>query len=315
MQKRTIFFTIGVAMTILSCSQQNDRIQPESKSLMEESAAPHATEPVTKKKSSNGFISSSAAVESISDSLHRFIRTADLKFKVKNVIQSTYDIEDITTHYNGFVTYTNLTSQVNRQMLRAISADSSVETTYYTVINSMTLRVPHTKLDSTLKAIAHNIEYLDYRVIKADNVAFNLLANELTQKRVAKNEARLAKSIGLKDNKPTEVIDAAEMLARKDEEADNATIATLTLNEQIAYSTIKLEIYQREETKQERVESFMNVDEYRPGFGSEFLKSLELGWWILKQLILFITKLWVFIVLGILAYYIYKRKVAKVGNK
>jgi len=42
------------------------------------------------------MVSSSAAVENKKDSTHKFIRTAELKFKVKSVIKSTYNIEDIT---------------------------------------------------------------------------------------------------------------------------------------------------------------------------------------------------------------------------
>lgn len=41
-------------------------------------------------------VSSLAAVENNKDTLHKFIRTADLKFKVKDVIKSTYNIEEVT---------------------------------------------------------------------------------------------------------------------------------------------------------------------------------------------------------------------------
>jgi hypothetical protein len=85
----------------------------------------------------NTFISSSAAVENNKDSTRRFIRTADLKFKVKSVINSTYDIENITNLQGGFVTYTNLTSTINNITNTAVSADSSLETTYYTVTNAI----------------------------------------------------------------------------------------------------------------------------------------------------------------------------------
>src|ERR1017187_10006070 len=53
--------------------------------------------------SSNGFISSSAAKETGKDTSRRFIRTAEMKFKVKSVIQSTYAIESIVKHMGGFV--------------------------------------------------------------------------------------------------------------------------------------------------------------------------------------------------------------------
>ena len=67
-----------------------------------------ATEGITAKAAT----SSSAAVENNKDSVHKFIRTADLKFKVKDVVQSTYTIENITNVHGGFVTYTNLSSTI-----------------------------------------------------------------------------------------------------------------------------------------------------------------------------------------------------------
>src|ERR1700741_3774994 len=37
------------------------------------------------------------------DGVRKFIKTADLKFRVKSVIRATYDIEDITHQFGGFV--------------------------------------------------------------------------------------------------------------------------------------------------------------------------------------------------------------------
>ena len=55
-------------------------------------------------------ISSSAAKQNNKDSTRKFIRTADVKFRVKNVIDVTYSIENICDKEGGFVTYTNLSS-------------------------------------------------------------------------------------------------------------------------------------------------------------------------------------------------------------
>lgn len=61
---------------------------------------------------SNAITTSSAAVEKNKDSTRKFIRTAEMKFKVKSVINSTYDIENICNDQGGFVTYTNLASTI-----------------------------------------------------------------------------------------------------------------------------------------------------------------------------------------------------------
>src|SRR5437764_710022 len=133
-----LYFTL----VLLSCNQ-NNKESVEKRSMSDSTAS---------------VISSSAAVETGKDSAGKFIRTADLKFKVKSVINSTYGIEDVVTQQEGFVIYTNLASNTDNITTTAISADSSLETTYYTVTNSIVLRVPNTKLDTTLKEIARHID-------------------------------------------------------------------------------------------------------------------------------------------------------------
>ena len=107
-------------------------------------------------------ISSSAAVVD-KNSTRKFIRTADVKFKVKNVAKSTYAIEDATSKFGGFVTYTNLQSTINEEDKTKVSQDSTLVTTKYKVENNITIRVPNTKLDTVIKTIAKQIHFLDYR--------------------------------------------------------------------------------------------------------------------------------------------------------
>ena len=84
---------------------------------------------------------------------HQFIRTANVKFRVENVAKATHQIEAVITQQGGFVTYTKLNSQKDDTQAVAISADSLLETTRYTVSNTMTLRVPNASLDTTLRAL------------------------------------------------------------------------------------------------------------------------------------------------------------------
>jgi len=261
---------------------------------------------------SNTVISSSAAVENNKDSTRKFIRTADLKFKVKSVIKSTYDIENITGRQGGFVTYTSLSSNIDNVTNIPVSADSSLETTYYTVTNSITLRVPNTRLDTTLKEIAHNIDYLDYRIIKADDVALQLLSNKLMQNRSAKNEARLTHAIDSRGKKLNETTLAEEMLLSKQEESDQAKIANLSLSDQIKFSTVSLFIYQRQTLKREIISNDKNIESYEPGFGTKILESLKAGWDIVEVFIVFLAKFWGLILIAISGYVIFKRYAHKI---
>jgi len=260
------------------------------------------------------LVSSSAAVVNKKDSTHKFIRTADLKFKVKSVIKSTYNIEDLTARQGGFVTYTNLSSNIDEHESERISRDSLLVTTRFTVTNTITLRVPNTRLDSTLKEIAKNIDFLDYRIIKADDVALQLLSNNLTINRSSKNETRLTKAITTHGKKLKETTEAEEVVLNKQEQADQARISNLSLRDQLNFSTINLIIYQPQTIKHELISNDERKKEYEPGLGTKIVDALLNGWDILEAALVFIINLWGLILIGgvvFLTYKLYGNKIKK----
>lgn len=255
-------------------------------------------------------VSSSAAVEK-KDSKQKFIRTADIKFKVKNVVKSTYAIENATQKFGGFVTYTNLQSNIHDQIKTKISQDSTLETTKYTVENNITIRVPNTQLDTVIKTIAKQIDFLDFRVIKADDVSLKLLSNQLSQKRSTNTEKRVEKAIDEKGKKINDIMEAENTLANQKEANDNRTIDNLSLQDQINFSTVTLQLYQNETIRQEIMPSEKNSDAYKPNLGIQVLDSLKNGWYILESVFVFIINLWPFILIGFGTFFLYKKYIKK----
>ncbi len=288
---RNYILLAGVLCIFFSCNEA----QNAEKEIMAQSDS-----------ASNAFTSSSAAVEKNKDSTRKFIRTADIKFKVKSVINSTYNIEKICNDQGGFVTYTNLASTIENQSETPISADSTLETINYAVTNSIILRVPNTKLDTTLKDIAKNIDYLDYRIIKADDVSLHMLANKFTQSRAVKNENRLAKDIDNNTKKLNETLTAKEVLFNKQEQADNAKISNLSMADQVSFSTVNLLIYQRQTVKRTVIANDKNITAYQPSFWSRVWDAFQFGWNMIIELFLFVSKLWALLLGGILLYWVYK---------
>ncbi|NTW33021.1 MAG: DUF4349 domain-containing protein [Bacteroidetes bacterium] len=310
MKTKNLVFILFLALTIFSCGPKR-QYEAKEKALKDSISNEEILSDSISGASTYKAVSSSAAVEKGKDSTRKFIRTADLKFKVKNVIKSTYNIEDIAIKHGGFVTYTNLSSNIGNVRTSAVSADSSLETTYYTVINSITIRVPNVKLDTTLKDISKLIVFLDYRTIKANDVAFQILANNLTQKRIAGNQNRIVNAIVNKRSRLNETAAAEDALLNKQEQADNAKISNLTLKDQIQFSTINLFLYQRESIVREVISNNKNIKAYEPGFGKSMLESLIFGWDIFAALILFIIRLWAIILFGIIAFFAIKILVKK----
>ncbi len=255
-------------------------------------------------------MSSSAAVEN-KNSNRKFVRTADVRFQVKNVANATTKIEDATTKFGGFVTYTDLESHINSVEKTKISPDSTLATTRYSVDNSITIRVPNTQLDTVLKLIAKEVHFLNHRKISANDVTLQMLSNQLAQKRNATTQKRVEKAIDDKGKKLNQVLDAEDNLATKKEQNDNTLIQNLSLEDQVNFSTITLEIYQDETIKQEMLANEKSINAYRPNIGLQIWDSLKTGWFILEKILSFIVVLWPFILIGTLGWVGYKKYLKK----
>lgn len=292
---KTIFVISAASACLYSCSGNY-----ESRDLKEKAALADSV---------SGIISSSAAQITGADSNHSFIRTADIKFKVKDVKQATFQIEDVISKHKGYITYTNLSSTVSYQNKTQVSEDSLKESTYYHVDNSITIRVPNTQLDSVLRELAPFMDFLDHRTIKADNVKFTLLANQLAEKRFNHHKERYAEAVDKKGKKLKEIANAENDLLEKQELADDGQIGTMELLDRVNYSTVTLYIYQPETMKQVLVASEKVIPPYKPSFVKRLGESFVNGWIIFEGIILFFVQIWGIIVLGILLYFSIKKLV------
>lgn len=270
----------------------------------------NAEEKAVMSADTTAVLSSNAAVAS-KDTERKFVRTADLKFKVKNVAKSTFAVESIIRKHGGFVTFTDLKSNINDQETTQVSQDSLLETTRYTVDNTMTFRVPNTQLDSVLIAMAKEVDFLDSRLIKADDVALQLLSNQLAQKRLTKSKARIEKGIDNKGKKLNDITTAEDKVLDRATESDDTIIKNLSLQDQVNFSTVTLYLYQRETVKRELVYNEKNSNAYRPHIGLQLLDSIKTGWYMLEGIIAFVVKLWSLFLIGFVTFIGYKRFIKK----
>lgn len=237
----------------------------------------------------------------------KLIRTADIKFKVKSVVQSTNLIENTTRKWGGLVVYSNLQSTINDQISTKISQDSTLEITKYRVENTITLRIPQQNMDTVVKAIAQEIDYLDYRLIKVDDVSLRLLSNKLLQKRSAINEKRMANTIDTKGKKINDILNAENQIENKKSQSDSSVIDNLSLQDQINYSTITLQLYQREVVKQELVANEKQGYYFEPSIGIQIWDAIQSGWFHLLSVVVFILKLWWLALIGLFVYFVWKK--------
>jgi hypothetical protein len=192
-----------------------------------------------------------------------------------------------------------------------VSQDSTLVTTKYKVDNNITIRVPNTKMDTVIKTIAKQIHFLDYRIIKADDVSLQMLSNELAQKRSNSSEKRLENAIDSKGKKLNQVVDAEATLDAKKEQNDATKLQNLSLQDQVNFSTLTLNIYQDESIKQEMVANEKSINAYRPNIGLQIWDSIKTGWFMLENIISFVVVLWPFALIGFLGFFGYKKFLKK----
>lgn len=250
-------------------------------------------------------LSSAAATVTDRDGM-RFVRTADIRFQVRDVAEATYEMEDITTRYGGFVTSTDLHSTVERQETVPVSEDSSLEVTWYTVENNITLRLPADRMDSALRAMTPLVGFLDHRIIRADEVSGQLLAEQLRQQRNATHERRMDQALQEHQAHSAQLTEVAESALSARERADEAMLAARTMEHQIRYSTLHFVVYQHEASRRLRVATPKALPHYERPLLLEAYEALQDGWYILRHVLVFVIRAWAFVLAGILGYMLYR---------
>jgi len=251
------------------------------------------------KKDYSQIISSTAATTTNIDENRKIIRTADLQFRVKDVAESTYEIEKIVQKHGGWVSESNLGTEQLLNYKIKVSEDSSLVISKYVVRNTIIIRTPFQELDTTLKSLVPLIEYLDYRIISAKDVTFDLMAEQLKQKRLADYNSRMKRHADTKPSKMDDLTEAERQMLIQQERADYAYIEELKLFDQIAYSTITIDMYETEKYEQLMVPNADEIKAYKPGFGKRFVNGLKFGWIIIQEIVLVVVNLWGVIVIGI----------------
>ncbi len=107
----------------------------------------------------------------------QFVRTANLKFRVQDVAQTTHTVEDLTGKYGGFITQNHLSSSVVNSHSVQITADSLLETIEYRVENNLSLRVPNQNLDSLLRELSRQVLLMELIVVNSYVVILILIVN------------------------------------------------------------------------------------------------------------------------------------------
>jgi len=299
MNHRTLSILLGFALFVLaSCSSNQKSYEPAMEIAADTTAAAPAE------------LAQEVNLNTKTPEGRKFIRTADVKFKVKNVMSAMEQIEDMAAGYGGFITYSDLENSVENRESTKISRDSILVTQLVVVENTMVLRVPNEKLDSLVRQFNKLITYLDYRIIKMDDVTLQFVANRMKSQRLNAYTKRQAGHVDNRGKKLGESTLAEDKILDRQIQADEVSVQTMSLEDQVNYCTINLAIYQEAIVIKSVKPNFEYVAASKPNIFSRIGDALIQGWWILEEIIVFFVKIWgvLLVVVGIVMLGLYLNK-------
>lgn len=255
---------------------------------------------VSKMADFSNFIASRTASTANLDKTHKLIRSAQMKFRVETVPQATFNIEDIALRNEGIILNSSISNNKSYSTTTRISEDSALVVHYADLAANIQLKIPQAKLDTVLRQIAPLAIEIDYRTIRVRDVTLQILSDSLTQKRIDKKSNRITNAIDNKSSKLNDVLDAEQALDTSLEQADQTLLSAFSLNEQIEFSTIDINIYQNQVRYAEKVLRVKDIEEYSPSTRSQILNSLKNGWDGISMIFVFLLNLWpLFLIIAI----------------
>lgn len=290
--------TLIVSTLLISCQTRNAETNSESNEISTMSA----DSVMSKVIPNNPNFSKNEAIKN-----KKIIRTAESKFRVKNVKHTTQKINDLTNKYGAYVTNMSLKSEPISSKTIQVNADSLAEITTFTVQNDLTIRVSNRQLDSLLREVFRLVDYWDSCEIKADEVIVSILHNSLKIKRIEDFLQRNKSNIDRKKGDISLANNAEENVLNLQNEADNYLIEQKKIEDKVNFSTINLHIYQAATTQKTMLANPESFENYRPNIFLRLFDSLQDGWRVFEELLVFLMNFWVLFTGLILWYFLMKK--------
>ncbi len=258
---------------------------------------------------------STIVTDTINGITQNFVRNADIKCKVKDVLNSTKQIEDIVSNNGGYVTLSDLSSNSNYDNTIQFKKDSVLELNYFTTISNITIRVPNKQLDTVIRKITDMAVFIDYRTLKADDVKMKLYANKLAENRYTHYKKSLQTSVATKTSKLNQESDAHENVLQKQTLADETRIESIDLADQVNYSTLHLQLYQAQCVNSQIKALPPAYKTYEPSFFNKLGQSFLNGFQLLKNLVLFFVDIWGILLIILLLFFGIKKIIVYFSTK
>lgn len=246
---------------------------------------------------------STAATQQVPDK--QFIKTAQVDMEVKNVYDATISIEKTLKEMSGFVTSSNMRSQIISENTYNTSDKDAMLVRKFKMENVMQVRVPTLQLGEFLQNVSNQKIFLHTRVINAEDVTANIKFAELEAKRNSTTASTISKL-----NTNTKKVEIAN---ENMSESNLQQLAKLEMTDNLKYSTVDITLTEPNiSVSSIAVTNSKNIDnQYQFNFLYDAKNAFVSGFYMIQKIMVGLITVWpLFIIIGIVVYFIRKRKKA-----
>lgn len=219
----------------------------------------------------------------------KLVKTADMRFKVKNVQQAAEQISKLTQLCGGMVMHHNMQSNIIGNQDIQLGNDSLKKLTVYNPTADMVIKIPAEVAEVFMDSLNHLGLFVENRKMDVEDKTLDYLSQKLK----AKNREA---SVTLRSKiKLTNHI-ADSILALKDDVVDRK-IGNLRTNEAASFTTLSLSLYQSNTVSKE-ITASDDLSNYNSSVWIRAGLALSKGWFYFSEVIVGMLQLWAFIFAG-----------------
>lgn len=223
-------------------------------------------------------------------SKRKIIRTGDMKFKVTSLEKSTKVIQALTQKCNGFISNMN---QNNSNYLAS---------------NILSVRVPINQFDYFLFQMKEEALYADYIRVNAKDVTEEFIDIENRLKTKKEVQRRYIEILQNKAKTVEDVLAAEDKIRVIQEEIESREGRLRYLKDNVALSTINIEMYQETEQAEAMVV-------HKKGFLSKAKDGFVNGWNFILELLVGLINVWPILLIISLVVLFRKRLKRMIGRE
>ena len=213
----------------------------------------------------------------------KIIKSASVKFKVKEVESASKEIQNMVFAYKGYI------------------SDQRFQNDLYQIENRFTIKVPQNHFVVLLDSLTSVAEFVDYVNITSEDVTEEYV--DIQSRLATKLEVKQRYEEILRKHAKTveDVLVAEEKLSVIQEEIEASEGRLKYLTNKVSFSTIQVDLYQE-------VSYIKEPTSYSRTFVSKVSEGFSFGFKLIEKVILALIYIWPFILIGSIVFFVLKRK-------